>query len=728
MTATPLEQLAQENGIALAYHDIWAHERRAAPDVLASLLRAMHIDTSDDAAIERALARQRSERWRRVIPAASLADGAHASIVLRLPASLRHEQLTWRLLEEGGTLHDGDLHAADAHELERARIDEHEHVALQWQLPLALPDGYHRLQLLRGERPLGEGVLIVAPQRCHMPRALQDDRRVWGVAVQLYAVRSARNWGIGDYTDLATVVDFWGRSGAAVVGVNPLHAMFPHNPAHASPYSPSSRRFLNALYLDVEAVADFAECDTARDLVRDAAFQARLRELRAAPCVDYTGVAQAKWPVLELLYAHFARDHVGAHTPRARAFAAFCTAHGDALERHARFEALQAHFFDADTAVWGWPAWPEPYRDPDAPAVQQFADAHRPRVQFFQYVQWLCDVQLGHAAQRAQALGIGIYNDLAVSADRAGADAWAGQGTLALQASIGAPPDEFNVEGQNWGLPPPIPQALQQAAFAPFIQTLRASMRHAGALRIDHVMALTRLYWAAGQSAVHGTFVHYPFDLLLAIVRLESQRHRCAVIGEALGTVPAGLRERLAAGGLLSYRVLIFERDAHRGFPHSGELPRDALLAATTHDLPTLAGWWEERDLAVRAQLGLQTGPAEALAEARLREREQLIDALAREQLLPPGTDAHAAARAPLTLALSCALHRYLARTPSKIVLAQLEDALLQLDQVNLPGTTDAYPNWQRKLRLDVEQWRDDASLDELTRAMAAERMQNSGE
>jgi (1->4)-alpha-D-glucan 1-alpha-D-glucosylmutase len=352
--------------------------------------------------------------------------------------------------------------------------------------------------------------------------------------------------------------------------------------------------------------------------------------------------------------------------------------------------------------------------------VQQFADAQRTRVQFFQYVQWLCDQQLAHAASHAQALGVGLYTDLAVSADRAGADAWSNQTGLALEASIGAPPDDFNVEGQNWGLPPPIPQALEQAAYAPFIQTLRANMRHAGALRIDHVMALTRLYWATGVgSAVHGAFVHYPFDTMLAILRLESRRHRCAVIGEALGTVPAGLRERLADSGVLSYRVLIFERDAHHGFPASEHLPRDALLSATTHDLPTLAGWWEGRDLTVRTQLGLQTGPTEALAEARLRERAQLIDALAREHLLPDGTDPHAAARAPLTLALSCAVHRYLARTPSKIVLAQLEDAFLQLDQVNLPGTTDAYPNWQRKLRLDVEQWRDEATLADLAQAMS---------
>jgi (1->4)-alpha-D-glucan 1-alpha-D-glucosylmutase len=720
---TALEQLAQANGIALTYHDIWSNQRRAPPEVLRSLLRALHIDADSDAVIEQALARQRSERWQRVIPAATLAGAAETIVVLRLPAPLLHAALSWHLVEEGGTAHDGALRPADGPEIERERLDGNEHVAVQWHLPLALPDGYHRLEIRHGAQALGDGLLIVAPRTCHVARALQGSRRVWGVAVQLYAVRSSRNWGIGDFTDLAAVIDAWGRRGAAVIGVNPLHAMFPHNPAHASPYSPSSRRFLNALYIDVAAVPEFAECDAARQRVQEAAFQARLHELRAAPLVDYPAVAQAKWPLLELLFAHFAQHHLAQDTPRARAFAAFCAEQGEALQRQARFEALQEHFFGTDAAVWGWPVWPEPYRDPESPAVQQFADAQRARVQFFQYVQWLCDEQLAQAARHAQGLGIGIYIDLAVSADRAGADAWADQAALALQASIGAPPDEFNVEGQNWGLPPPIPRVLEQAAFAPFIQTLRANMRHAGALRIDHVMALTRLYWTTGQgSAAHGTFVHYPFDTLLAIVRLESRRQRCVVIGEALGTVPAGLREQLAGSGVLSYRVLIFERDAQRGFPRSDQLPRDALLAATTHDLPTLAGWWEGHDLAVRERLGLQSGPASVLAEARLREREQLIDALAREHLLPAGTDAHAAVRSPLTPALSRALHRYLARTPSQIVLTQMEDVFLQRDQVNLPGTTDAHPNWRRKLALDIEQWRDDADLAELAQAMAHER------
>jgi (1->4)-alpha-D-glucan 1-alpha-D-glucosylmutase len=354
-----------------------------------------------------------------------------------------------------------------------------------------------------------------------------------------------------------------------------------------------------------------------------------------------------------MLFAHFSREHIAHDTPRARAFVAFCAAQGEALQRHALFEALQEHFFRADPGVWGWPVWPEDYRHPEAPGVRRFAEQQHARVLFFEYVQWLCEEQLGAVARRANALGIGLYKDLAVAADRAGADAWADQAVLALDASIGAPPDEFNPTGQNWGLPPPIPHALEQAAFAPFVQMLRAGMRHAGALRIDHVMALMRLYWTTGDgSAAHGTFVHYPFDALLAIVRLESRRQRCAVVGEALGTVPEGLRERLADSGVLSYRVLIFERDAD-GFAAPAQMPRDALLVATTHDLPTLAGWWQGRDIDLRAQLGMGDERATRAAhQARLREREQLLQALQRERLLPPEVDPQAAVHMPMTHAL----------------------------------------------------------------------------
>ncbi len=382
--------------------------------------------------------------------------------------------------------------------------------------------------------------------------------------MQIYALRSQRNWGAGDFTDLKTLIDLAARVGAGIVGVNPVHALFPHNPAHASPYSPSSRLFLNVFCLDVEAVPDFAECDAARSRVADPEFQARLRALRATEWVEYREVGEIKLGVLEQLYLNFRERHLAVGDQHAHAFRAFQAEGGAALRRQALFEALQRHFHGNDPSIWGWPEWPEPYRDPAAEAVAQFAVEQAEQVEFFEYLQWQAELQLEAASRRSweHALGVGLYQDLALGVDRGGGEAWANQGLYALGASMGAPPDDFNLHGQDWGLPPMIPAQLVDAAYAPFIATLRANMRHAGALRIDHVMGLMRLFWIpAGGTPEAGAYVAYPLDDLFGIVALESQRNRCLVIGEDLGTVPDAVREAMARYGALMYRLLYFEKE-----------------------------------------------------------------------------------------------------------------------------------------------------------------------
>ncbi len=723
-----LEHLAQLKGIALEYTDVWDKVHHTQSDVLVDLLGAMHIAAQDDAAIEAAIAEHESALWRQALPAAHVVlDETAPSIPLRLAVELNDAALTWRLGEEGGAVHRGEFRPADLREVERAGIGQTSYRAGRLPLPAGLPPGYHRLHVLNGEARLGECLLIVAPSACYAPPALTDAGRVWGASAQLYAVRSEHNWGIGDFTDLVVLLEQWSLNGGGVVGVNPLHAMFPHNPAHASPYSPSSRLFLNTLYLDVEAVEDFGESDAARTLVRSAPFQARLKQLRGTDMVDYVGVAEAKRQVLEMLYAHFRKRHLAPNSARAQAFHAFRAARGEALHRHALFEALQEHFFREDNSIWGWQVWPEEFRRPDTPAVQRFAHEHGDRVEFYQYLQWQADVQLAAVGRRSfeLALGVGLYQDLAVSIDRAGAEAWAEQDLYAIGASVGAPPDEFNLKGQNWGLPPLIPQRLAEAAYAPFIATLRANMQHSGALRIDHVMALMRLYWIAeGADAAHGAYVHYPFDELLAIVRLESQRNRCLVIGEDLGTVPPVVQQKLAASGVLSYRLLYFERDPQGGFLAPAAFEPQALVAGATHDLPTLAGWWDGYDLELRAKLDLFPQPELRQRQVieRAQDRARLLLALEHEHLLPPGATVSPVSIPKMTSPFCRALHQYLARSPSKIVLAQLEDVLEVREQINQPGTTDAHPNWQRKLPLLLERWPADERFVELTRMFAHER------
>ncbi|MDQ2696878.1 MAG: malto-oligosyltrehalose synthase, partial [Pseudomonadota bacterium] len=402
---------------------------------------------------------------------------------------------------------------------------------------------------------------------------------------------------------------------------------------------------------------------------------------------------------------------------------------GEALRRHALFEALQEHFHRDDHAVWGWPVWPEAYRTPDAEAVAQFARDHAERVEYYQYLQWQAADQLQAAGRRSLelGLGVGIYQDLAVSIDGGGAEAWAGRDAYALEARVGAPPDEFSRKGQNWGLPPLIPDRLFETGYAPFIAMLRHNMRYAGALRIDHVMGLMRLYWIPeGFTPAQGAYVSYPLDDLVGILALESRRNQCMVIGEDLGTVPDALRTALAKAGVLSYRLLYFEKnyDTDGGFKAPEQYPAQALVSISTHDLPTLAGFWAGVDVDVRSRLDLF--PSDAVREEQVVVRAQdlarLLVALERESLLPPGATAHPVSAPEMTPELCRAVHAYLARTPSRIMVVQMEDVFLQPDQVNLPGTVDQYPNWRRKLALNLEDWLADPRLQALAATLAQTR------
>jgi 4-alpha-glucanotransferase len=721
-----LRRLAAAHGIAPEYRDVWGHAHRVSDAVLRDILAAMHVDAHGEPAIASALQDLAQARCRQCLPPMTVvrANARPWQVRVHLPRRLARQPLDWHVVAEDGTAH----RSAIPGELVRFS-DRGSEPCIGADLPLdvPLPTGYHAIELRTDKECIAAGLLAVAPAACYRPPLLRDGRRAWGIVLQLYGVRSARNWGIGDFTDVATIVEQWGAEGIDFVGINPLHALFLHDPAHASPYSPSSRRFVNVLYLDVEVIAEFAHCREAREEVASPAFQASLAALRDAPLVDYAGVASLKMRVLERLYAQ-ARDDARAEAPsRWQAFDAFKTAGGEALRQQALFDALQSHFFANDQAVWGWPAWPEAYRDPAAPAITAFADAHAERIDFFAWLQWQADLQRAGVAARARQCGlrIGLYTDLAVSIDRGGADAWGQQDLYAMSASVGAPPDAFNVEGQDWGLPPMIPQRLRDAGYAPFIETLRANMRHAGALRIDHVMGLLRLYWVpASATAAAGAYVGYPLDDLAGLLALESERHRCLVIGEDLGTVPREARAALTANGIMSYRVLLFERDASGDFSAPASYPEAALATASTHDLPTLAGWWEGRDIALRAmhgQLGANADMQAQMAE-RIDDRARLLAALVRAGLLPADTplDPHAIPR--LTPALALALQMFLARTPSALLAVQPEDVFGAVEQANLPGTTFEHPNWRRKLAVGLEQVAADGRLHALASAIASER------
>jgi len=574
-------------------------------------------------------------------------------------------------------------------------------------LPGDMPLGYHRLHLSGGTTTETLDI-AVAPPACYLPPELEPGVRSWGLTTQVYSLQSERDWGMGDFTDLAALTRAAGSFGAVTVGINPLHALFASEPRHISPYSPSSRVQLDYLYIDPSAVPGFADDTSIRELVPTAA----LKAARKGELVDHAAVAALKRPVLEALYRRF-RDAdlaAGTRTKAAKAFRRFQKAGGKPLTAFATFEALHEQF-NGNHGQFSWLGWPEELRDPRSRAVADFAAAHRERVEFFEFLQWQADSQLGAAAEagRAAGLSLGLYRDLAVGVNPQGADAWADQGIVVPRMAIGAPPDPLSRAGQDWGLAPVNPLALRQRGFQPFIAALRANMRHAGVLRIDHVMSLQRLYWVpAGRSAVAGAYVNYPFAELLRLVALESQRQRCAVIGEDLGTVPSGFRETMQAANVMSYRVVMFERRLDGNFVPPAEYPPLATASAATHDLATLKGFWLGRDIAWRQRLALYPDAAAEAADIADRHtaRWQLLEALEREALLPRHRFAEflpSAGEPVYTAELGEAILAYLVRSRARLMLVQVEDVAGEVEQANLPGTSDTHPNWRRRLSAKLD-------------------------
>jgi 4-alpha-glucanotransferase len=539
------------------------------------------------------------------------------------------------------------------------------------------------------------------------------DQRAWGLSVQTYALRSKRNWGIGDFEDLAQLAEFAAGLGADFLGVSPIHALFFADPSRISPYSPSSRDYLNPLLIAPDRVLGYA------DLAERVAFDAGLEALRRTELVDYEGVHRVKRAALEALFVHFLRE---GDSDAKDAFELYCREEGEALENYALYEALSEHFVARGLNV-AWGTWPEDYCNPDSLAVRDFARAAKTRIAFHSWLQWIADTQLAAAQARAHAAGmrIGLYLDLAVGISPDGSRSWLNGPAIANHARIGCPPDPFSALGQDWGLVPFSPVGLAEARFEPFRSVLRANMRHAGALRIDHAMGLQRLYWIPeGNTAKDGAYLAYPFRELLEGVVEESWMSRTVVIGEDLGTVPPGFSDMIVRAGLLSYQVFYFTEQENVWMPpHTYR--REALVCASTHDLPTLKGWWAGRDIDWRVMTGRAT-EAEAVMQRqeRMRDRQLLLDALVAAQALAPGAARGEDAEMPDEVLV--AVHRFLALTPCRLLSVQLDDALGTREQANLPGTVDEHPNWRRKAAVAIEALGEQPLLRAVTGAVAAER------
>jgi 4-alpha-glucanotransferase len=713
-----LRRVAELIGVGTRHVDALGVVHEPDEETLARLIAAFGLPADPQAAAAAIAAESRLAPFG-LAPVQIIAQEA-AEPVLRLRIPPRAGAIEWHCRCEDGTESAGRAVPPGTDRSDEASLP----------LPGPLPLGYHRLAL-SADGIAGEITLAVGPAACHLPDGLQPGARSWGVTAQLYGLRRAGDWGIGDFTALAQLCGI-GALGAATVGLNPLHALFAAEPRHCSPYSPSSRAGLDYLYIDVTAVPGFAEDAAARGAVPSEA----LATARAAPLVDHATVAAAKRPVLEALFRRFAKQELSeggaARSTLGAAFREFQRAGGAALAAFAAFEALHEHFVGAGGA-FSWRRWPQPMRDPHSSAVGEFVRAHAERIEFFHFLQWEADRQLAAAAAagRAAGLSIGLYRDLAVGVDPHGAEAWADQELIAPGAAIGAPPDPLSRVGQNWGLAPINPLALRRRGFAPLIAALRANMRHAGILRIDHVMGLQRLYWIPnGSPATDGAYVSYPFRDLVRLVALESRRQGCAVIGEDLGTVPEGFRETMRDANVLSYRVAMFERRDGGAFVPPGQYPPLAAASAATHDLATLRGFWTGRDIDWRRTLGLYPDAAAQAAEAgeRQRGRYLLLEALAAEGLLARDRFGEflAADGAPVwTAELAEAIHVFLARSRARLMLVQLEDVAGECEQANLPGTADGHPNWRRRLGVGLDELLAGAVLARLAGLIGVARRQS---
>jgi len=739
---TQLHALADRVGLARAYTNAWGDEQQIADETLRALLAALGLSSDTG----KSVAAMDDRSWGRTLEPVLVVDRDEPSLCVPVVvvAASKAGPVKWRICTEDGGELAGSV-AVDEMPIMERRGDRSRR---RLDLPAArIGLGYHRIEVCHGEIR-SAATLIVAPPMAFRPDHWDGISRDWAVTAQLYSLRSARNWGIGDFADLVALARSVAARGASAIGLNPLHALFPARPDHISPYSPSSRIFLNPIYLDVMSVPDLSECQAARDMVDEPAFQNRLAAARVNEFVDYREVWELKRSVLEVLYRWFDEHHFRAPpngmtmTERGRAFQQFRVEMGKALESFSVFEALQEHFREQDTSL-AWREWPAPFRDPRSEEVATFTREHSERVRFSAYLQWEADRQLGEAARTMRAAGMctGLYRDIAVGVDPDGAEAWYDRSFLVADASIGAPPDIYNPMGQDWGLTPLNPVALREQAYQPFIAAVRANMRHAGAIRIDHVIGLKRLWWIPrGSSPSIGTYIAYPFDDLIKIIVLESQRHNCLVVGEDLGTVPQGFREQLQRRGVLSYRLLLFEREAGNGdFLPPSEYPTAAAVAISTHDLATLRGLWRGRDLYWRRRLSLYPTPEEAGSDLSFRAetRDMLVKALVADGALSKADATHlrerVRRRADDDDRLAEAAHRFLARASSQLFLVQLEDLLGMVEQMNLPGTVAEHPNWRRKLGHPVETLSEEerferltSVIDETRRAPAAVQLEKS--
>jgi 4-alpha-glucanotransferase len=726
-----IDELAASYGIEPQYEDTWGRVHQTSSGTKQNILKGLGVDVDTEAQANEAWHAREIGQWSHMAEPSIVASLSSLpnELVFQIPCKIHGGlarpatedlEVSLEVTDEHGKVERFAFTSDDLTFCKTRQVGEsvYEH----WSLPFPQLQtlGYYRFHLsvhMGGQQWSQTICVAICPDKAYIPPALQGDGRVAGIAISLYGVRSKRNWGIGDLGDLKEILA-WAAEDlhASIVGLNPLHATFNRTPFNTSPYLPLSRFYCNFIYLDIPAMEDYQNSPEAQDIVNAAETQRLLSEFRVSETVGYEEVAALKQKVLREVFQTFLENHWNKGDRESewqKELQDYIEREGLLLDNFATFCAIDSGIHSRYPEVWTWPQWPIEYQRPDTEAVRQFQQEHWQEILFYKFVQWQFEKQLTEVQDHARRLGmcIGLYHDLALAVDRFSADFWAYQDFFIAKLRMGAPPDAFSQHGQDWGLPPPNMEKLRETGYDLFSKEIQKNCAFAGALRIDHVMRFFHLYCIPeGELPSDGAYVSQPFEDLLGIVALESVRNQVVIVGEDLGTVPAYIRDLLAEANIFSYRLLYFEKDDQQNFILPQDYPELAVVTVTTHDLPTLGGFWTHRDIEVRERTGMFDNQEAVVNASHEREADKgkLLALLQDLSLFPGHSDRNARAYPEVTGEIHNAVVDFLAMTPAKLFILSQEDLFKEADQQNLPGTTVEYPNWSVKMRYTVEQLRSD--------------------
>lgn len=734
-----VEYLIEQKGIGSNFVDAWGKPATIAQENQEKLLQAMGYAIEDEEALTAQLETEASVYWLSALDSVQV-ERLEDALIINVRVSIDKASLSHslKLVHESGETFTFKFIPTD-HVLTASQdID-----GLEWQqyaIELNIKEltdhkvdsalyGYHTLSLLQGRKVTARSRLIIAPKSCYIPDSIANGKKIWGLSVQLYCVKSQNNWGIGDFTDLTYLVQKSAQQGADFIGLNPIHSLYPADPDTCSPYGPSSRRWLNYLYIDVTAIETFNHSNV-KEWMKNNDIESKLAELRRLEFVDYKQVAEVKLNALNLVYAEYKKRYLKGNSDEHKAFKAFIKEGAQSLKNLATFEAIQMQLKEAGKEYWGWQVFPTELQDPESDGVKDFVKQNKQSVEFYMFLQWQAALQFEKASQAAldAKMEIGLYRDLAVGVSEGSAEIWGNQDLYCTEVSIGAPPDILGPLGQKWGLPPMQVDTLIEQKYQPIIDLFSSNMHASGALRIDHVMALLRLWWVhKDDDASAGAYVNYPVEDLLAILALESVRNKSLVIGEDLGTVPDSIREQLQANGMYSYRVFFFEQAKDGGFYSPSHYPEQSMATLTTHDLPTLIGFWHCDDLALGKEVGLYPDP-EVLAnlyDIRHENKQHILNTMHGHHSISENISRDVN-YVGMSTELNYGMQLHMATGSSALLSLQLEDWLEMEKPINIPGTFNEYPNWRRKLSHNIEDIFNKPEIQSLAHDLTQKRKQAS--